>query len=198
MAKRDMGVMRHSLADRGNDLYETPPVYTQALIRTGALHGAGLIWEPCAGRGAMARVLRDAGHAVAASDLVAYDGADTGIETPIDFLMEPRAPDRCRLIVTNPPFKLANEFISHGLHLGCDVIVLLRLAALEGAGRSRLIDQHLRRVWLGKERAPAMHRDGWTGNRLTNSGAPYAWFHFSPVAWPAGSSISLTRISWRA
>ena len=58
------------------------------------------------------------------------------------------------------------------------VIVLLRLAALEGTARSDLIDHHLRRVWLGRERLPMMHREGWNGRRLGQAGAPFAWFVF--------------------
>lgn len=197
MARRDMGVMRHALADRGDDLYETPPDVTRALLRTGALDQyRHPIWEPCAGRGAMVEVLQEAGHTVIAHDLRAYDGAIPGIVSGRDFLLEWNPP--ARLIVTNPPFKLANEMIRHGLALGCDMIVFLRLAAIEGAGRSDIIDRHLRRAWIGIERAPAMHREGWTGNKLIHAGAPHAWYHFAALPWPAGSPIQTTRISWRA
>ena len=42
---------RHSLAERGRDLYETPAVAVEALLRVEKLpHG---IWEPAAGRGAI-------------------------------------------------------------------------------------------------------------------------------------------------
>ena len=77
-------------------------------------------------------MLRKAGHRVVTSDLVAHAGADPGIESRIDFLLEWRAPEGCTCIVTNPPFKLADEFIRHGLTLVEKVIVLLRLMASEG------------------------------------------------------------------
>ena len=111
--------------------------------------------------------------------------------------MEREAPPYCGAIVTNPPFKLANEFIRHGLSLGVNVIVLLRLMALEGAGRSDIIDNHLVRVWAGIERLPTMHREGWTGSRMSNAGAPFAWFVFSPFK-GATDLIALARISRRA
>ncbi|WP_276199029.1 class I SAM-dependent methyltransferase [Chelatococcus sp. XZ-Ab1] len=155
------------------------------------------IWEPCAGRGAIARELTAAGHDVVAFDLVPHAGADPGIVTPIDFLLERAAPAGCACIVTNPPYKLADAFIRHGLALVPTVIVLLRLMAIEGAGRSDLIDRHLVRVWAGIERLPTMHREGWSGNRLTNSGAPFAWFVFSADPRPAGTPIELMRMSWR-
>ena len=55
--------------------------------------------------------------------------------------MERTAPAGVSCILTNPPFSIADQFIRHGLDLGCDVLVLLRLMALEGAGRSDLIDE---------------------------------------------------------
>jgi len=187
------GADRAALKDRKDDLYETPECATLALLRTGELPSGGRIWEPCAGRGAIARVLRAHGFDVCTHDLVAHLGADCGIQTGIDFLMEPFA--SAPLIVTNPPFKLADDFIRHGLELGCTVIVLLRLMALEGANRSDLIDTHLRRVWAGKERLPQMHREGWAGKRTSSSGAPFAWFVFKPGQ--RMGPIELTRMSWR-
>ena len=98
-------------------------------------------------------------------------------------------------IVTNPPFKLADAFVRHGPSLGLPVIVLLRLMALEGAGRSDLIDRHLRRVFVGIERLPMLHRDGWTGPRTKSAGEPFAWF--SIRTGECSGPIELARISWR-
>lgn len=189
-----IGASRGSLADRKDDLYETPPEAVRTLLRVEPL--PRVIWEPAAGRGAISRELL--GHKVICTDLVAYEGADEGIQTGIDFLMERVAPAGAQAIVTNPPFKLADEFIRHGLTLVPTVIVLLRLMALEGANRADLIDRHLLRVWAGMERLPMMHREGWAGPKLGNSGAPFAWFVFSAHPRPAGSPIALHRMSWRA
>ena len=151
--------------------------------------------EPAAGRGAIARELKRAGFDVIATDLVAYEGADPGIDTPVDFLLEHAPPPGVGFICTNPPFKLADAFIRHGLALGLPVIVLLRLMALEGERRSDLIDRHLRRVWLGRERPPQMHREGWAGPRTISATAPFAWFAFEPSE--SGRPVHLERISWR-
>lgn len=188
------GADRAALKDRKDDLYETPECATLALLRTGELAGAGPIWEPCAGRGAIARVLALHGFEVLAADLVPHLNAVSGIATGRDFLMEYRA--ESNLIVTNPPFKLADEFIRHGLALGCKFVALLRLMALEGAGRSDLIDEHLRRVWIGKERLPKFQREGWAGKRQASETAPFAWFVFEPGQ--RKGPIELTRISWRS
>lgn len=189
------GADRAALSDRANDLYETPTCAIRTLIAIQPL--PPVIWEPAAGRGAISRELIAVGHRVIATDLVAYEGADDGIESRIDFLMERSVPAGARAIVTNPPFKNADAFIRKGLGFGLPVIVLLRLMALEGANRSDLIDNHLVRVWAGVERLPQMHREGWAGKRTSNSGAPFAWFVFDPVA-RGDRAIELRRVSWRA
>lgn len=193
MAKQ--GASRGALKERKDDLHETHPMAVHALLRVEDL--PPFIWEPCAGRGAIARVLMDAGFHVKATDLVAHNAADSYIETGIDFLMEQRAPAKGCAIVTNPPYKLDDEFIRHGLNLGCSVIVLLRLMAIEGVKRSDLNDVYLHRIWAGKERLPMMHRDGWDGPKIDTSGVPFGWFVYLPR--PRGDApIELRRMSWRS
>jgi hypothetical protein len=188
------GADRAALKDRKDDLYETPACAIRTLIRVEEWLPPR-IWEPCAGRGAISRELRSAGHTVVTTDLVAHVGADDGIVSGVDFLMERHVLDGATAIVTNPPFKNADAFIRHGLDLGLSVIVLLRLMALEGANRADIIDNHLVRVWAGRERLPQMHREGWTGNKTGNSGAPFAWFVFEPTK--HSGPIELRRMSWR-
>ena len=192
------GASRHALSERGNDLYETPEICTLAAIREGVFSGIKTAWEPSAGRGAMSRVLRAHGIAVIAHDLAHYEGADSDIVPERDFLLEFNPPEGVDAIVTNPPFKVADDFIRHGLGLGFRVIVLLRAMAIEGAGRADLIDRHLRRFWIGIDRPPAMHREGWEGNKLSSSGAPFAWFDFHPKPRPDDEPIELRRFWWRA
>jgi hypothetical protein len=182
----------HALADRKNDLYETPPCATRALIPF--LDRDEAIWEPACGPGAIVRELRDAGFSVHATDLVDYglDGAWGGI----DFLME--RPDPCwpDVIVTNPPFKLADEFTRHALTLADTVWIFQRLSWLEGAKRADLIDTHLDLILLGIERLPMMHRDGWEGPKLAASAMPFAWFRFERRR-ELGRATRFKRISWR-
>lgn len=189
------GAARGRLKERKNDLHETHPMAVEALLRVEPL--PPYIWEPCAGRGAIARVLLDAGYHVKAADLVRYDNADPYIETGIDFLMEQKAPAKGCAIVTNPPYKLDDEFIRHGLSLGCPVIVLLRLMAIEGVSRSDINDRHLHRIWAGRERLPMMHRDGWEGKKIDTSGVPFGWFVYLPES-RGDAPIALRRMSWRS
>lgn len=185
------GAVRHALKDRKDDLYETPPVATKALLRNEATLGQ-VIWEPCCGPGAMVAVLREAGRTVVATDLVDYGCPDS--LAGIDFLLESRAPQGVQSIVMNPPFKLMDEFVRHGLALCSTVAVLGRLAYLEGACRADLHNRHLERVWVGIERLPMMHRHGWEKNRA-NSAMPFAWFVFRRDR--GGAPATLKHISWR-
>ena len=184
-----LGNRRHALDVRKDDLYETPPVATHALLRVERLPLR--IWEPCAGRGAIVDVLRAHGHEVLASDLVDY-GNPTHF-TRRDFLMERKTPDGCQAIVTNPPFKLANEFVEHALTLCPKVIMLLRLAFLESDRRTDILEGcGLARVHVFRKRLPMMHRDGWRGSK-SNSATAFAWFVWDQLQ---DGPTELHRVSW--
>jgi len=171
---------RATLKERTDDAYDTPAEAVRALLTVEPLPTH--IWEPAAGTGSIVNVLREAGHTVMATD----------IDTGVDFLMEYRAPIGCGCIVTNPPYKLADEFVRHALTLVPHVVMLLRFNFLEGVGRSDIIDQQLRRVHLFRNRLPMMHRKNWTGPRTTSMVA-FAWF-----VWMRGHTgpISLDRVTW--
>lgn len=183
------GTSAASFADRKNDLYETPPEAVHSLLKH--FQFIGPVWEPCAGRGAISRVLKQYGHTVIAQDLCAHEGADPDIISRVDFLMERVAP--AALIITNPPYKLADEFVRHSMYLGCVCVVLLRLVAIEGAGRSDIMSK-CRYIYAGIERLPMMHRDQWDGPQIQTSSTPFAWFVFDPH-W--SGLTTLERISWR-
>ena len=123
-----------------DDFYATPTKCTDALLRVEQFTGP--IWEPACGNGAISRALPGT---VISTDLV-----DRGFgASRRDFLMERDllAPN----IVTNPPFKLADEFVLHGLALGAEKIaIFMRLAWLEGRARhASLWGPHpAARIWV--------------------------------------------------
>lgn len=161
---------RHRYADRGNDLYETPAVAIEALLRIEDLPGT--VWEPCTGRGSIARVLQAAGYSVITSDIIAYDFA---LDFTADFLATTQAPPGVEAIITNPPYRIADQFVRHALSLCPTVIMLLRLAFLESVKRAPILDTgQLARVHVFARRLPMMHRDGWSGPRAA-SAIPFAW-----------------------
>lgn len=180
---------RHPLSERGADLYETPACAVEALLHVEA--PPHRIWEPAAGRGAIAEVLRAHGHFVIASDL--HDWDCPASEFGVDFLRTTKAPTGCTAIVTNPPGALADEFARHALDLVPEVYLLLRLAFLESAGRTDILEERgLRKVHVFRNRLPMMHRDGWTGRRAS-SAICFAWFGWNRDH--AGPTV-VDRISW--
>lgn len=188
------GAIKSSFDIRGYDLYETPECATRALIENENL--PDYIWEPCAGRGAISRILIESGYDVHTSDLVAYDNADCGIITPVDFFEETKPPFIGDFaIVTNPPYKCADQFIRHALTLCPKVIVLLRLMYQEGDKKSDIIDNYLSHIWLGRERLPMMHREGYEGSKLSKAAMPFAWFVFNRHYKKDG--FVTRRISWK-
>ena len=183
------GVAMHPYAERGLDLYETPPEAVRALLRVESFRGP--IWEPACGPGGIVRELRAAGHRVVATDLKDYGCPDS--RGDVDFLTEQRAPDDVQMIITNPPYMHAAEFVRRSLTFVQHVVMLMRLAFLESEGRSDILDDgRLVRVYPFKKRLPMMHRDGWGGPIASNS-IPFAWF-----VWDANHCGPWTgqRISW--
>ncbi|MBB4192770.1 hypothetical protein [Rhizobium aethiopicum] len=169
------GVGMHSHADRQHDFYATPPEATRALL---AIEDkwlpAGTIWEPACGDGAIAQVLTSAGRAVICTDIVDRGFPGTKVMSIFDADWRYRFP----AIITNPPFKLAREFVDKALERAPYVAMLLRLAFLEGGARKPwFASVPLARVHVASRRLPMMHRDGWTGPKA-GSAVCHAWFVF--------------------
>jgi hypothetical protein len=92
------GAGRRPLVERGADLYETPPLATEALLTVEKLPHC--LWEPAAGRGAIVQIMRDRGHAVIASDITDYGFA---LDFVADFLMARRCrPTAGQFSLTRP------------------------------------------------------------------------------------------------
>jgi hypothetical protein len=113
-----------------DDFYPTPPEVTQALVNAWQLvirNHADVIWEPCAGDGAMVRVLEQIGCPIHASDI---NPRAPGIDAA-DFLvgeMQGRVGERCA-IITNPPFGLAEEMIAKAARMDGVVFAAFMLKA---------------------------------------------------------------------
>jgi hypothetical protein len=131
------------------------------------------IADPCCGNGQLLETLRAAGHIVHGSDIVNYGWPHTVIR---DYLAEPVEMGDVG-IVTNPPFRLAEEFIRKAIADNCHFHGwLLRTNFLESVGRMPLWRDHPpSRVWVSSRRLPMMHRAGWAGHRSTSNQA-FAWF----------------------
>ena len=141
------------------DDFPTPPFATRAFCEHMGFYGSQSVWEPAANRGYMVKALREYFSAVYASDAHDY-GA--GFPTH-DFLMPGSIPfGRPSWIITNPPFRLAQEFVERSLEVASvGVAVLVRSVWAEGIGRyeglfrdrpPHLILQYVERVPMTKGR----------------------------------------------
>lgn len=165
----------HSEGEReANDYYATDP---QALESFLSLWGGRLspdIWECACGAGHLAKVLVRHGYNVTATDLV-----DRGYGTAgVDFL-------RCTEkfdgdIVTNPPYKFAQEFVEKALDLvgeGNRVIMFLKLQFLEGQRRQMLFERKdLEYVYVFSKRVICAKNAEF--EKISSSAVAYAWFVF--------------------
>jgi hypothetical protein len=167
------GISPDAINRERDDFYPTPPAGARALLSVEQF--TGKIWEPACGEGAISKELLAAGYEVESTDLI-----DRGYGTPnVDFLLDYQTviPN----IVTNPPFKLAEEFAWHALRRTTGKVALLcRLAWLEGLRRKVLFESTpLARVWIFSRRL-TMVRGG--DERLAGGGsmlcfAWYVWAH---------------------
>jgi len=112
------------------DFFCTPPWATRALCEYVINIRGTVVWEPACGEGHMAQPLKEYAHTVLASDIHDY-----GYGAVQDFLWPAEVPmiDWC---VTNPPFRLAEQFVKRGLEIATQgVAVLVRSVFIESAGR---------------------------------------------------------------
>lgn len=117
------------------DDFPTPHWATRALLAH-VVTPFGTVWEPACGRGYMARALIDEGIDVAATDILQYGSPfQQGVA---DFTKCSITPTRVSWMITNPPFKQAEEFVHQSFRLGIEnVAILVRTQFMEGVGRHK-------------------------------------------------------------
>lgn len=117
------------------DDFPTPPWATRALLEhviERARYTKHLTClEPACGAGHMAKVLAEYYRIVAASDAYEY-----GYGTVADFMAEQHSDGGYDWVITNPPFRLAEEFVLKSLPIARrGVAVLVRTVFIESIGR---------------------------------------------------------------
>lgn len=150
-----------------NDFYPTPPSTTRALMEREKFDG--IVWECASGNGAMSKVIEQYNECIS-SDM--RKDEDIYGEKGVDFLKTNREVDN---IITNPPYRLAEEFIKHALQCARKkVAMLLKLVFLEGVTRYDLFQNTpLKTVYVFCRR----QRITIGGKEMKNSSMiAYAWF----------------------
>jgi hypothetical protein len=162
------------------DFYRTPRECVDALLTAETIDGP--VWECACGDGAISAVLRSAGHEVITTDV--QDRGYGEVDAVANFFDEREL--RAPVILTNPPYLLAERFVDHALSLQPDkLILLLRLSWLEGESRRRGIfsRQPPHRVWVLSSR-PTLWNGSVAGGRDTGGAISYAWYVWDALAPP--------------
>jgi len=160
-----------------NDYYATPPEDTEKFLKVYDVSKFKKILEPACGEGHLSEVLKKYNKNVTSYDLI-----DRGYQDKqVDFLKE-NISDKFDLVITNPPFKYALEFIQRGLEISDTVIILAKIQLLEGQRRSEVMkDLGLKEIYGYVSRCNCW-RNGSKLNPKTGkpwSGAMFlAWYVF--------------------
>jgi len=127
------------------DFYATNPKSLEIFLEKLKLDGVILssnIWECACGQGHLAEVLKTAGYNVRCSDLVYREYADTEsfnfMEHELDTIWNGD-------ILTNPPFKFAEEFVVKALNRlepNKKLLLFLKIQFLEGQKRKLLFEKY--------------------------------------------------------
>jgi SAM-dependent methyltransferase len=192
-----------------DDFYPTPDdLVRAALTRCISCHGRDVL-DVGSGTGVWGRVAREVwpdsrivgvesnaariATSRAAGELDAYD-----LVLWADFL-KARLPMGFSMIVGNPPYQLAEEFVMRSLELlksGGAVCFLLRLAFMESQGRYD-------RMFSGNARPgaifPLVERPSFTGDGRTDATAyaVFVWYHEFLMRPRGNPPTSLHWLSWR-
>ena len=170
-----IGASNHTDKEREeNDYYATSPKAVELLLEKETF--TEKIWECASGEDHIAKVLRKHGHAVRCTDIIDRTGhtiVEDFLTSPIEWFGD---------IITNPPYKYAQEFVEQALSKvqhGRKVAMYLKLTFLEGKNRQRLFNQrNLKTVYVMAGRMGCAKNGEFSDKENeTESGAvAFAWF----------------------
>lgn len=161
-----------------DDFYATDPKATKMVLKElGKIYDTSLwdVWEPAAGMGHISNTLKAENiNVVKESDLI-----DRGIGATIEDFLNTTSMGNANVIFTNPPYKIAEDFLNHFLKISDDgdlYIFLGRIQFLEGKARRKIFDTDPPKyVFVHSERINC-----WKdGKEVKESSAMcYAWYVF--------------------
>lgn len=155
-----------------DDYYATEPKATQLLLELETFSKS--IWECACGEGHMSEVLKEHGYMVFNSDIVDRGYEDTFI---IDFL-NTNIKNHMD-IITNPPYKLAKEFVEHALNIsenGVKVAMFLKLTFLESQKRRKLFEKYPPKTIYVSSNRLLCAKSGHFEEYKNTKAIAYCWF----------------------
>ena len=159
-----------------NDFYATNPKAMELALPF--LEKAGLsknVWECACGQGHLAEVLKKNGYIVTCTDLI-----DRGYGEVKDFLKCTGSNFYDGDILTNPPFKYAEQFLEKAMDLITDghrVCLFLKVQFLESEVRYKLFKKHTLKELLVYSKRQQCAKDG-DFEKYKATTQCYCWFVF--------------------
>lgn len=168
-----IGASNHSDTTREeHDFYATYPESIDRLFEVETFPDT--IWEPACGMGHLSKRMIELGKKVYSTDLInrGYGIGD------VDFLKATE--NKYGAIITNPPYKIALEFIEKALDIsdeGTKVAMFLKLTFLEGKRRKSFfqINPPLK-IHVFSSRAIVAKSGDFTAAQTNGNAIAYAWF----------------------
>jgi hypothetical protein len=184
-AARTAGATSKEGWDERNDKldgYNTPEPATLALLNNFTV--AKKVWEPASGYHCISDVLTKNGHEVYKTDV--HEWVPDTYDAISDFMSFKQMPSGYEDadIITNPPFRYAQEFVEQSMNLlaeGQSCGLLLRLQFMEGQKRKAMFQKYPPRVYTFSKRIPRMHMFNHVenGGKTCSSTLCFAWFVFT-------------------
>lgn len=164
-----LAASNHSKGEREvNDYYATEPKAVELLLEKEKFNSS--VFEPSCGEGHISRVLLDNGYAVKSSDLI-----DRGFGEVQDFF---ETQEFNGDIITNPPYKMALDFVKHSLNIipeGNKIAMFLKLQFLEGKARKEFYKNNPpKKIYVASGRLNCAKNGDF--EKYKSSAVAYAWF----------------------
>ena len=171
-AHATLGARNYALNDREvNDYYATEPKALELLLDLEQFDP--FVWECACGEGHLSEVLKKRGYIVRSTDLIDRGYGESGV----DFL---KTTERFNGdIITNPPYKFAQEFVEHALEIltdGNKIAMFLKLQFLEGKARRKMFEKSPHRTVYVSTRRLCCAMNGDFKKYSKSNAVTYAWF----------------------
>lgn len=195
-AVRCNGASNHSDIEREiNDFYATPDIATNALIKYLQTNYPNVsnetIWEPACGKGHISECLKSSGYDVVSTDLINRGYGVTGDE--YDFLSDNVTATGMH-IITNPPYKYAQEFVEKSMDIIQDdrlCCMLMKLTFLEGKKRYEMFKKYPpKHLLVFSNRINCAHGGDFEKESALGGAVAYGWY-----IWEKGYT-GKTMIDW--
>ena len=154
-----------------NDFYATEPKAVELLLEKENF--TRTIWEPAVGQGHIANVLKANNYDVICHDLVDRGYPDTLEQSIFDYTNV-----NTMDVITNPPYKIAREFIQHIIEHsknGVKIAMFLKLTFLESQSRREFFKKYPpKTIYVASGRLNCARNGEF--EKHTSSAVAYAWF----------------------